>query len=118
MTLTHENASGTGSTDGATVEKTSMMGRESPNLPSIGTIDATGKAYKACRGTGKIGLDDDENGGSSDGREIVVWLNTRIIQLVGLTMRNWTSMMERKMWKKREPMRRNQDMDWAEHSLT
>ena len=66
VALTHENVSGTGSTDGATVEKTSKMGSESLNLPPIGIIDATGKAYnyKACRGTGKIGLDDDENGGS------------------------------------------------------
>ena len=70
MTLTHRNASGTGSIDGATVDKTSERGRESPNSPSIGTIDATVQAVKVGRGTGNIGLDDHENGGSADGRKI------------------------------------------------
>ena len=69
MNLTHRSVSGTGSTDGETAEMTPARGSESPNPPSIGTINATGKAVKAYTGIGKIGVDDDENGGSADGRK-------------------------------------------------
>lgn len=54
-TLNHGNASGTKDMDGATVEKNTEKGRESHNAHSIGKIDATGKASKACRGTTKDG---------------------------------------------------------------
>jgi hypothetical protein len=53
MTLTDDYVSGTGSMDGTMVEKTPGRRRRLPNAPSVGTIDATGKAGKACRGTGK-----------------------------------------------------------------
>ena len=66
VNLTHGNVSGTGSMDGATVEKSSKRGRESPNPPSIGIIDATGEVVKSCGRTGKIDLDCNKNGGSAD----------------------------------------------------
>ena len=67
--LTYGNVSGTGSTYGATMEMTSERGMESPNAPSRETIDAAWKAVRACRETGNIGLDDDENGESTNGRQ-------------------------------------------------
>jgi hypothetical protein len=50
------------------VQRWKGKGRKSPNTPSSETNDETGKAIKACRGTGKIGHDDDKNDGSTDGR--------------------------------------------------
>ena len=47
----------------------------------------------------------------------MVLLNERTIWLVVLIMRNWTSTMERKTWKKREPTKGYQDIDRVEHSL-
>ena len=35
-----------------------------------GTINVTGRAVKAGRGTGNIGLDDDKNGGSTGGSKM------------------------------------------------
>ena len=67
--LTYGNISGTVTTDDVMMERTPKRRRKPHSVPTIEVIEPNGKIVQAGRGTGNIGLDDDENGGNSDGKK-------------------------------------------------